>query len=74
METNCRDCGAQVIWAVKAGTEERIPLDATEERSEGEGRYRVVNWSSPPQVESLGESYPALASVDHRVICQQGRA
>lgn len=73
MPVPCPTCGAEVTFGVtKDGT--KIPLDSIEEPTTGPGRYRIVQNAVPPVIEPISEDYPAPSPVDHRTICEQGRA
>lgn len=69
----CRVCAADIIWAEVEGTEEKVPLDAHEERDEGAKRYRIVVDGEKPKVAAIDEASPLRTYVDHRRICQEPR-
>lgn len=71
--TDCPTCGATVTHGMTASGE-KIPLDSIEEPTEGPGRYRIVQNGTPPTIEAITEDYPAPSPVDHREICERGRA
>lgn len=69
---NCRVCTAEITWAtLPDGT--RVPLDERERKDEGEDRYRIVNFTDPPQIEKVRPESSRTAMVDHRTICRQPR-
>lgn len=71
--TDCPTCGATVTFGVNQDGQ-KVPLDAIEEPTSGPGRYKIVQQGNPPTIEAISEDYPAPSPVDHRVICEQGRA